>query len=76
MRRHWFSTSVASASHPASAHRPVSTAMRDQMSPHVREAIQAESKAQIANRVSVIFGLSAVFPVSYTHLTLPTNREV
>jgi signal transduction histidine kinase/PleD family two-component response regulator len=71
MRRHSLSTSVASANHLRGA-PSVRTTMRDQMSPHVREAIQAESKAQIANRVSVIFALSAVFLLA----AVPANREL
>ena len=46
--------------------------MRDVMSPHVREAIRAENKAPIANRVSVIFALSAVFLL----MAVPANREL
>ena len=32
--------------------------------------------ARLALRFVVIFALLAIIPVSYTHLTLPTNREV
>ena len=41
-------------------------------------AITAELKASIVMSVSVLFvlGLGNVVTVSYTHLTLPTNREV
>ena len=40
------------------------------MSSHVREAVRAENKAPIANRVSVIFVLSAVFLLA----AVPANR--
>jgi signal transduction histidine kinase/DNA-binding response OmpR family regulator len=46
--------------------------MREVMSPHVREAIQAENKAPIANRVSVIFVLSAIFLLA----AVPANRDL
>jgi len=46
--------------------------MREHSSPQVREAIQAESKAAIANRVSVVFILSAVFLL----LAVPLDRDL
>ncbi|MBY0275012.1 hypothetical protein K2Z84_06710, partial [Candidatus Binatia bacterium] len=42
------------------------------MSQHVREAIRAENKRPIANRVSVIFALSAIFLVA----AIPANRDL
>ena len=35
-----------------------------------------ERAAEIANRVQCAANLREIGPVSYTHLTLPTNREV
>ena len=42
------------------------------MSSHVRDAVRAENKAPIANRVSVIFALSAVFLLA----AVPANRDL
>ena len=42
-------------------------------------ALQEERKNAIRDSIRTHYGLSAdarIFPVSYTHLTLPTNREV
>ena len=46
--------------------------MIDQMSSHVREAIRAENKVAIANRISVIFGLSAISLLA----AVPANRDL
>ena len=36
----------------------------------------AEKTIENPRTKNIVFSMTFVFPVSYTHLTLPTNREV
>ena len=40
------------------------------------DAVFSDAMESIVNVISAFLGLYSLYPVSYTHLTLPTNREV
>ena len=65
-----------SAPAPAPAPAPIASPAGDDLAPTVKTSIDKESEDEKAKRVKRRGTKSLQTAVSYTHLTLPTNREV